>query len=920
VRRVPSALLVEPSDDVAALVEHRLRSAGMACRRVPDAEAGWRLFAQAPPDAVFTALSTPRRDAAWLLRRMQEDYLGSLPPVYGLVEAEAPGPLLAAARDLDLDGAIIGPSVPGELSALVVPALEEPAAHRAARLAELFELSLLTGDLQGSLKLVCERVARAFRVDDCALDQSSGGGDYRCQLAAALGTTVLVDDASFLAAPLDVPGGGCLGTLALVAGRTRRFLSEERHSLRALARRLGLELAWRSAHERLASEHDRLRQSAVLDPLCGILTRAAFEEALGAQLGGGGGAAMAVAVIDVIGLRQINDRLGHEAGDATLAQLADAVRSGLRPTDLVGRVGGDEIGVALAGTSPREARLVLESLARTVLETRFYHHEAPLPVRVRIGVTDAGTDREAAPILARALGAVAEAKKSGAAVHHIMHGDAGESLPEVQVSVETGDVLAPGTTLGGMYQILHEISRGAMGVVYRAEDLGLRRPVAVKVLRPEFSQHADVVTRFRNEAAMLASVRHEHLVAVYSFGAQDEGVFFVMELVEGESLSELLARLDEAGDPAPVELAARVVTQVAGALEVLHKAGAIHRDVKPANIVLDRARDRAVLVDVGVARRGEPGATEAAGTPGFAAPESFMRSEEGPGTDVYGLTATAYMLLTNLAPFGGGDVNKVIRRQLADAPAPISLLRPGLPAALDRVFARGLAPALRDRFASAAELATAFNAALADRGPEPHSGVHPILPEGPCTRGALFRIAYRILGNRLGTAWVRASIDRHPELRDVLRPTVGPLSWYPVDRMARLLAEVPPSVRDPDRVARELGRAMMTATFARFYGAEPQALATFGPEAVFADAPRFWPRLHSWGQIFVDTAPTFAKVRLTRTPRDPLVCRLVEGSVERIAELSGGAGARSRQLSCESLGAPACVFEVVWSAGVPLPR
>jgi hypothetical protein len=121
-------------------------------------------------------------------------------------------------------------------------------------------------------------------------------------------------------------------------------------------------------------------------------------------------------------------------------------------------------------------------------------------------------------------------------------------------------------------------------------------------------------------------------------------------------------------------------------------------------------------------------------------------------------------------------------------------------------------------------------------------------------------------------------------------------------------------------VARELGRAMMSATFARFVGAEPQALAMLGPEAVFADATRFWPRMHSWGSPIVDATPMAAKIRLTRTPRDPLICRLVEGSLERIAELSGGAGARARQVSCEALGAPACVFEVVWSPGGPLPR
>ena len=94
-----------------------------------------------------------------------------------------------------------------------------------------------------------------------------------------------------------------------------------------------------------------------------------------------------------------------------------------------------------------------------------------------------------------------------------------------------------------MYRILHEISRGAMGVVYRAEDLGLGRPVAIKVLRSDLARNLDLVSRFREDAAMLASLRHRNLVNVYSFGSEDEEVYFVMELVEGESLKDILLDL-----------------------------------------------------------------------------------------------------------------------------------------------------------------------------------------------------------------------------------------------------------------------------------------------------------------------------------------------------------------------------------------
>jgi len=499
-------------------------------------------------------------------------------------------------------------------------------------------------------------------------------------------------------------------------------------------------------------------------------------------------------------------------------------------------------------------------------------------------------------------------------VHYVAPAEPADSLPPAPPAVVfRPDALPAGTTLGGMYQILHEISRGAMGVVYRAEDLGLRRPVAVKVLRPAFARNAEVVARFRNEAAMLASVRHEHLVQVYSFGAQEEGVFFVMELVEGESLAELLARLDDGGAAVPLPLIEQVVGQVAGALDVLHRAGAVHRDVKPANIVLDRARDRAVLVDVGVAKRDEA-VGEAAGTPGFGAPESFMKGEEGPGTDVYGLAATTYMLLTNLAPFGGGDVHKVLRRQLSDAPAAPSLLRPGLPEAVDRALLKALAPSMRDRQPSAVELAHELGAALhagADRPARDPTAA------ADATRGALFRIAYRILGNRLGSAWVRAACERDPELAEVLRPTLPPDAWYPSARLVELLGQVPPAVRDPHRVAREIGRASMTATFARFYGIEPAALAALGPARVLGDAARFWPWFHRWGRVRALAAPTSATVTVEATPRAPLLCCHVEGMLERIAELAGGVAARAKQISCEGQGDAACAFELAWNASGP---
>src|SRR6185503_6414954 len=154
-------------------------------------------------------------------------------------------------------------------------------------------------------------------------------------------------------------------------------------------------------------------------------------------------------------------------------------------------------------------------------------------------------------------------------------------------------------------------------------DLGLSRPVALKMLRPDLVRDVDVLRRFRDEAAILAAINQEHLVRVYSFVEDRDDVFFVMELVEGLSLDNHISELAEQGQHVPTDRAASIVAQVASALDAMHKAGVMHRDVKPGNVVLDRTRDRAVLVDVGLARRLGDRA-EPAGTPGFIAPESVL--------------------------------------------------------------------------------------------------------------------------------------------------------------------------------------------------------------------------------------------------------------------------------------------------------
>ncbi len=974
------ALVVEPDETRAADIETVLREAGVIARRTADAEAAWKAFAAEPPDVVFTTFSTPRRDAAWLLRRMREDWLGALPPVYGLADQAE---LLPATRELELDGVLLRPLAGVALRALAAssPTHEDPT-RQASRLRDLFDLTLLGDDLDGALAIFVERVALNFRVTDCVLWGPPHEGRWpktrrppgrpeeralllwRCDLALIAGATIVVCESagipgvgvidgvpasSVLAVPLDAPGARGLGALCLVDDGARRFSSEERDALALVARRLARELAWRSAHDRLVEDHSRLRETAQKDPLTGVLTASALEEALADEIARAAATSSlppAVAVLDVAELRTINDRHGHQAGDEVLRHVTSLCEGMLRREDHLGRLGGDELGFVLPALGVREAQALLDRLRRGIAEAPVKQHGLDIQVRVRAGVTIQGPGEPANEVIARAHTALVEAKRTRAHLTALLPGEivAPPSATGVHDTISDSDladadVLPAGLTLGGMYQILHEISRGAMGVVYRAEDLGLGRPVAVKVLRADLARDAELVTKFREEAAMLAALRHENLVQVYAFGAREHDVYFVMELVEGEQLADLMQRADESGEPLPIEQVASIMTQVAGALGAMHRAGAVHRDVKPANILLDRVRDRAVLVDVGVAkRRGIPG--DAAGTPGFAAPESFTAGDEGPSTDVYGLAATGYMMLTGLAPFGGGDVSKVVRRQLQDRPASPSHLRAELAPSVDRVLLRALAPRTGDRYAGAVEFAAALGQALSDppeidrtplaAGISPYGAMRaadlagsgtrrlneplgpPVVEDLGESRGALFRVAYRILGNRLGSAWVRRACEDHPPLAEVLRPTVAPYDWFPTERLIAVLRSVPAQVRDPRKVARELGRAAMSATFARFLGADP---ASQSPSEVLGAATEYWNRYHSWGEVRVDGTAGRSVVQITGTPREPLICCLVEGALERVAELAGAAQAVARQLQCEADGATACRFEIRWAQG-----
>ena len=266
-----------------------------------------------------------------------------------------------------------------------------------------------------------------------------------------------------------------------------------------------------------------------------------------------------------------------------------------------------------------------------------------------------------------------------------------------------------GTTLAG-YRIGAPMGRGGMGVVYRAEHLRLRRPAALKIVAPELAGDRAFSERFAREARIAATLEHPHVVAVYDAGEADGALYLAMRLVEGGDLAGELAGRG-ALDPAR---ALELCDQVAGALDAAHALGLVHRDVKPANVLLD-ARG-AYLTDFGLARatpRGRPTQPEElVGTIDYIAPEQIEGGKVDGRADQYALAAMLHHCLCGRPPFERESDVATMYAHLRDAPPPASVARPGLPPALDAVLARGLDKAARRRFGSCGELVAAAREAL----------------------------------------------------------------------------------------------------------------------------------------------------------------------------------------------------------------
>ena len=295
--------------------------------------------------------------------------------------------------------------------------------------------------------------------------------------------------------------------------------------------------------------------------------------------------------------------------------------------------------------------------------------------------------------------------------------------------------LSVGQTLDGKYKITREIGRGAMGVVYEGLHIALERRVAVKTLRQELSNDADLATRFEREARAASAIGHPHIIDVFDLGRTPDGLLFmVMELLDGKPLTTLLQQ----NPMLPVPLAVNLMNQVLGGLSAAHKHGIVHRDLKPDNIFVINTEDRpnfVKIVDFGIAKKlspRQPGQVSQAvmggtmvgtvmGTPLYMSPEQAIGqvAEIDYRTDIYAAGVVLYEMLCGRTPFQGHGYASILGAVLEGKYPPPHSLRPDIPPAIEVAIVRAIDRDIKKRFPSAAAMRDAISGATAEVTPSP---------------------------------------------------------------------------------------------------------------------------------------------------------------------------------------------------------
>ncbi len=261
-----------------------------------------------------------------------------------------------------------------------------------------------------------------------------------------------------------------------------------------------------------------------------------------------------------------------------------------------------------------------------------------------------------------------------------------------------------GTLLNNRYQLLEQLGYGGMAEVFRARDLMLDRNIAIKILRPDFSGNEDFQNNFRQEARAAANLSHPNIVTVHDFGFADDMLYIVMEYIPGKDLKQLIRERGRF----PVEDAIPLIFQACAGIGYAHRAGLVHCDVKPHNMLVS-SDGRLKVTDFGIARAlstiapGEK--TDVVwGSPLYFSPEQARGEAPSPASDVYSLGVVLYELLSGTPPFTAGSADELARLHISGRPIPIREYLPDIPSALEEIIMKVLSKEPASRYRTADQL------------------------------------------------------------------------------------------------------------------------------------------------------------------------------------------------------------------------
>jgi len=307
---------------------------------------------------------------------------------------------------------------------------------------------------------------------------------------------------------------------------------------------------------------------------------------------------------------------------------------------------------------------------------------------------------------------------------------------------KAGDDPLVGRVIADRYLILSAVGEGGMGRVYLAEHLKINRQCAVKVMNPSLVNDHESAARFAREASNAAKILHPNVAAVFDFGESDRIVYLVMEYVDGEPLSRILAR-DGVLEP---RRAIEIARQIADGLSAAHDLGIFHRDLKPDNVIVARGRDgrdQPKIVDFGIAKAASEAPQDALtrsglviGTPEYMSPEQLLGDPIDGRTDLYSLGCILYQMLTGVSPFADESREQMIRRRLHEPAPRVREVTPELPRRLETTLTRLLARSPADRLATAAEARAALDPAVtfAEWGPQANPVARPTPHSAPTAK------------------------------------------------------------------------------------------------------------------------------------------------------------------------------------------